>query len=62
MITKKEFSKTVRIYKSHALKNGLISITYCDILGPNTISDEKTIIAEKHGGALNSLYIHECGY
>ena len=58
---KQEFRKTVRIYKSHSLKNGLISITYCDILGPNTISVEKTVIAEKQGGALNSLYIFECG-
>ena len=61
MITKQEFSKTVRIYKSHPLKNGLISITYCDILGYNTISVEKTIVAQKHGGTLNSLYIYECG-
>ena len=58
METIKEFSKTVKIYKSHKLKNGFISITYATILGCDTISTERTIEIENKGGALQSLYAH----
>jgi len=57
---KSEFKTTVKIYKSHTLKNNFISITYAYILGNNTVSEESTIEIEKEGGALNSLYIHLC--
>ena len=57
-MTKKEFSKTIRIYKSHNLKNDYISVTYATVLSPNTVSEETTIEIEKNGGALNSLYIY----
>ena len=57
---KSEFKNTVKIYKSHNLKNNFISITYASILGNNTVSEESTIEIEKEGGALNSLYIHLC--
>lgn len=60
MMTKKNFSKTVRIYKSHPVKNGFISITYAEVLGPNTVSTEETICIENKGGALTSLYYHNC--
>lgn len=56
-MTKQEFSKTLRIYKSHRLANGLISITYATLLGQNAISTEKTIQIENKGGALTSLYL-----
>jgi hypothetical protein len=56
MTTIKEFSKIVKIYKSHRLVNGLISITYSSVLGPDTVSIEKTICIENKGGALTSLY------
>lgn len=59
-MTKQEFSKTVRIYKSHKLRNGFISVTYADILGPNTISTENKVEIEDKGGALTSLYRHLC--
>lgn len=59
-MTKKEFSKTVRIYKSHKLRNGFISVTYADILGPNTISTDKKVEIEDKGGALTSLFAHIC--
>lgn len=54
------FYKTVKIYKSHKLANGFISITYASILGNNTVSEEITVRIEKDGGALNSLYVHHC--
>lgn len=60
MMTKKEFSKTVEIYKSHPVKNGFISITYATILAPYTTSEEETICIENKGGALTSLYYHNC--
>ena len=56
-MTKQEFSKTLRIYKSHKLVNGYISITYATFLGQNTISAEKTIKIEDKGGVLTSLYL-----
>ena len=57
---KSEFKTTVKIYKSHNLKNNFISITYASVLGNDTVSKESTIEIEKEGGALNSLYIHLC--
>lgn len=57
-MTKNQFKQTVRIYKHHILANGLISITYAHVLGRNTVSSERTIIIDKNGGALNSLYIY----
>jgi len=59
-MTKKEFRKTVKIYRSHTLKNNFISITYATILDSNTVSDETTIEIENKGGAMNSLYIYLC--
>ena len=44
---KSEFKTTVKIYKSHNLKNNFISITYASILGNNTVSEESTIEIEK---------------
>ena len=55
-MTKQEFLKTVKIYKSHKLVNGFISITYASVLGPSTVSTERTISIEDKGGALRSLY------
>ena len=57
-MTKEEFKKTVKIHKSHTLKNGFISITYAYVLGNNTVSAENKIVAYKNGGAFNSLYIY----
>ena len=59
-MTKKEFSKTVKIYKSHKLKNGFISVTYAYILGHNTVSTEHTVAIEDKGGALTSLHYDKC--
>jgi len=59
-MTKQEFKQTVKIYKSHKLKNNFISITYATILNNNTVSTETTIEIENNGGALNSLYIFHC--
>ncbi|KAF5029303.1 hypothetical protein DSECCO2_650000 [anaerobic digester metagenome] len=59
-ITKKEFSKTVKIYKSHKLKNGFVSVTYASVLGNNAVSTERTIVIEDKGGALTSLYHFLC--
>lgn len=56
MMTKKEFSKTVEIYKSHPVRNGFISITYATVLAPYTVSTEETVFIENKGGALTSLY------
>ena len=60
-MTKQEFSKTVRIYKSHKLANGFISIIYATLLGQNAISTERTIKVEDNGGALTSLYNYHFG-
>ena len=57
-MTKKEFSKTVKIYSSHKLRNGFISVTYANILGNNAISTQRTVEIEDRGGALTSLYAH----
>jgi hypothetical protein len=59
-MTKQEFKQTVKIYKTHSLKNDFISITYATILDNNTVSTETTIEIENNGGALNSLYIFHC--
>lgn len=59
-MNKQEFKSTVKIYKSHTLKNNFISITYSTILDSNTVSTETTIEIEKDGGALNSLYVYCC--
>jgi len=58
MKTINEFKKGVVIYKSHPLRNGFISITYSTALGPCTVSTERTVEIEKHGGALHSLYYY----
>lgn len=58
-MTKKEFSKTVKIYKFHLLKNGFISINYCTIISSNSCTVQETVCIEKKGGALNSLYLHK---
>lgn len=58
METLKEFKTGVRVYKSHPIKNNLISITYATVLGANTVSTQKTIVIEKNGGALYSLFNH----
>lgn len=55
-MTKQEFSKTVKIYKSHKLANGFISITYANKLSSTTVSDEIVVEIENKGGALTSLY------
>ena len=60
-MTKKEFAKTVKIYKSHNLANGFISVTYAYILGDNTVSAQHTVSIENKGGALTSLYNHIVG-
>lgn len=60
-MTKKEFAKTVKIYKSHKLKNGLISVTYAYRLGDDTVSTQHTVAIEDKGGALTSLYNHIIG-
>jgi|15BtaG_2_1085339.scaffolds.fasta_scaffold09810_3 hypothetical protein len=56
-MTKSEFKKGVKIYKSHPLKNGLISVTYAMRLNSTTVTTESTTIIEKNGGALNSLFV-----
>lgn len=58
MRTIKEFKKYVKIYKSHKLKNGFISITYAITLGCDVVSTERTIEIENKGGALHSLYAY----
>ena len=61
---KSEFKKSVKIYKSHNLKNGFISVTYANIINrphsikPWGVTTETTVEIEKNGGALNSLFVH----
>jgi hypothetical protein len=55
---KSQFAKTIKIYKSHLLKNGFISVTYANVLSPSTVTTETTVQIEKSGGALNSLFVH----
>jgi len=55
---KSEFKKSVKIYKSHLLKNGFISVTYVNVLGASTVTTETTVEIEKNGGALNSLFLY----
>ena len=51
-----DFGKTVKIYRSHKLKNDSISITYAYIIDNSTVSESKIIETENAGGALKSLY------
>lgn len=60
-MTKSEFAKTVRVYKSHKLANGFISITYAHVLAPHTVSTERKVEIEDMGGALTSLYKEAVG-
>ena len=60
-MTKKEFAKTVKIFKSHKLKNGFISVTYAYVLNDTTVSTQYTVGIEDKGGALTSLYNHIVG-
>ena len=62
MTIRKDFAKTVKIYKSHRLANGLISVTYANILSANTISTERTECVLNVGGALKSLFFHYHGF
>ena len=55
-MTKQQFSKTVKIYKSHKLANRFISITYANVLSDTTVSTEIKVEIEDKGGALSSLY------
>ena len=57
-MTKQEFKSATKIYKSHTLASGMISVTYANVLGASSVSTEKTIVVEKMGGALESLYNH----
>ena len=54
----KDFKKCVKIYKSHKLKNGFISVTYAYLYNSTTCSTEETIEIENKGGALHSLYTY----
>lgn len=58
MRTIKEFKKDVKIYKSHKLKNGFISVTYAYVYNSTTCSTEETVEIENKGGALHSLYAY----
>lgn len=60
-MTKSEFAKTVRIYKSHKLKNDFMSVTYAYVLGNNAVSTERTVEVENKGGALTSLFAEKIG-
>lgn len=60
-MTKQEFSNTVKIYKSHKLANGFISITYAYVLSNNAVSAQETVEIEDKGGALESLYFEIAG-
>ena len=60
-MTKKEFSKRVRIYKYHKLAGGFLKITYATLLGEGSISTEKSLKIEDNGGALTSLYNYHFG-
>ena len=57
-MTKKQFYKTVKIYSSHILICDRISISYSYYVDKNTLTVRKTIIVEKNGGALNSLFLY----
>ena len=59
-MTKSEFKKTVIIYRSHELKNGLISVTFAPCLNANTIGISRKVAIENKGGALTSLYYDKC--
>ena len=56
MKTINDFRKYVKIYKSHKLKNGFISIAYVILFGNDACSEEHIIEVENKGGALHSLY------
>ena len=55
-MTKQEFSKTVKIYSSHKIAGGNISITYANIISRNTLSTQEVIQTSNSGGALTSLF------
>ena len=59
-MTIQEFKKTVKIYKSHNLKNDFISVTFANVLNQYTVTTETTVQIPKFGGALNSLYQYYC--
>ena len=59
-MTLSTFRKNYVIYKSHNLKNDFISITYA-IRFANSVSTERKVEIENHGGALHSLFYHETG-
>ena len=53
-----DYKKTVKIYRSHKLANGFISVNYAHILGNNCISTPSTIKIEKIGTLYESLAFH----
>lgn len=53
-----DYKKTVKIYKSHKLANGFISVNYAYFLGNNCISSPSTVKIEKTGTAYESLAFH----
>ena len=59
-MTKSEFSKTVIIYRSHKLQNGLISVDYAPCLNENTVGISRRVVIEDKGGALTSLHFDKC--
>lgn len=59
IISKSEFKKTVKIYRSHNLKNNFISVTYA-FINKNTVGISRTVEIENKGGALTSLYFEKC--
>ena len=60
-MTKKDFSKSVKIYKSHRLANGFISITFAYVYNSTSVSTQQTVAIENTGGALTSLYNYLTG-
>ena len=60
-MTKQEFSRKTKIYKSHKLVGGFLLITYATLLGEGSISTEKKVKVPKMGGALTSLYNYHFG-
>jgi len=53
-----DYKKTVKIYKSHPLANGFISIKYAYILGNSCVSGEHQVKIEKVGTPYESLAFH----
>ncbi len=54
-----EFKKRVKIYKSHNLANGFISINHAYILGNSCVSGEHNLKIEKVGTPYQSLVFHQ---